>query len=442
VIVKQESRRFAWIDLVWLVFLTGLAVLDPIFEIHKQVTLLAIGIFQIIERQFLRWAGPRGPACSVLIKILLSTLLVTHTGGMNSSYYPIYYLPVITAAMDFGALVTLLWTGLASLTYCSHLLPYLQTYTLPDGTPSGGLANIFSSLAYNIDLTELAIRNLFFFLAAVVVNRFVMESRRQALRYQTLAETLADTNRRLEEAQAEARRTDRLAALGQLSAGLAHEVRNPLGVIKGSAEMLNKRLKADDPLTSELAGNISSEVNRLNVLVTRFLDFARPSKIEKRPEDISALVDRSLKAVHDRWPAAPVVIDRQYASDLPAVPVDAELCEQVFTNLFLNAYEVLAERGGRIRVSIADTAKPSVESDGAGQGVLIEIEDDGPGIPSELREQIFNPFFTTKKTGTGLGLSIVSKIVADHRGWIRVANPQGGGANGTCFKVFLSGGTE
>jgi signal transduction histidine kinase len=88
-------------------------------------------------------------------------------------------------------------------------------------------------------------------------------------------------------------------------------------------------------------------------------------------------------------------------------------------------------------VSIADTAKPSVESDGAGQGVLIEIEDDGPGIPAELREQIFNPFFTTKKTGTGLGLSIVSKIVADHRGWIRVANPRGGGASGTCFKVFL-----
>jgi len=433
----EKPRTFAWVDLVWLVFLTGLAVLDPIFEIHKQVTLLAIGIFQIIESQFVRVAGPRGRAYSVLIKILLATLLVSHTGGMNSSYYPIYYLPVITAAMDFGALATLLWTALASLAYCSHLIPYLQTYALPDGTVTGGLTSIFSSLAYSIDLTELAIRNLFFFLAAVVVNRFVMESRRQALRYQTLAETLADTNRRLEEAQAEARRTERLAALGQLSAGLAHEVRNPLGVIKGSAEMLNKRLKSDDPLASELAGNISSEVNRLNALVTRFLDFARPSQLEKRPEDISALVDRSLKAVHDRWPDAPIVIDRQYASDLPAVPVDAELCEQVFTNLFLNAYEVLAETGGRIRVSIADAANPSVVSDGAGHGVLIEIEDDGPGIPAELREQIFNPFFTTKKTGTGLGLSIVSKIVADHRGWIRVANPQSGGAKGTCFRVFL-----
>jgi signal transduction histidine kinase len=440
--IKQEPRTFAWIDLVWLVFLLGLAALDPILEIHKQVTLLAIGLFQIFERQFIRVAGPRGGAYSVLVKILLATLLVSHTGGMNSSYYPIYYLPVITAAMDFGALATLLWTALAALAYCSHLYPYFQSYAQPDGGAGGGLGDIFASLAYNIDLTELAIRNLFFFLAAVVVNRFVIENRRQAQRYQALAEDLADTNRRLEQAQAEARRTERLAALGQLSAGLAHEVRNPLGVIKGSAEMLNKRLKPDEPLASELAGNISSEVNRLNALVTRFLDFARPSLLEKRPEDIPVLVDRSLKAVHDRWPDAPVQVERQYASNLPGVPVDADLCEQVFTNLFLNAYEALAENGGNIRVRISGGGNASGGYEGSGQGVLVEIEDDGPGIPVELREQIFNPFFTTKKTGTGLGLSIVSKIVDDHGGWIRVADPESGQGKGTCFKVFLPVGTE
>lgn len=435
--IRQEPRTFAWIDLVWLVFLTGLAVLDPILEVHKQLTLLGIGVFQIFERQFIRLAGPRGPAYSVLVKILLATLLVSHTGGMNSSYYPIYYLPVITAAMDFGALATLLWTGLASLAYCSHLLPFLQSYALPDGSTASGFSNILSSLAYEVDLTELAIRNLFFFLAAVVVNRFVMENRRQAHRYQSLAEALADTNRRLEEAQAEARRTERLAALGQLSAGLAHEVRNPLGVIKGSAEMLSKRLKSDEPLTSELAANISSEVNRLNALVTRFLDFARPSQLEKLPQDIPALVDRSLKAVHDRWPEAPVAVERQYASNLPAVPVDAELCEQVFTNLFLNAYEALADGGGHIRVAISKGGNPPAASQVSSQGVLIEVEDDGPGISPELRDQIFNPFFTTKKTGTGLGLSIVSKIVNDHRGWIRVANAQSKEGKGTCFRVFL-----
>src|SRR3989442_15905237 len=130
---------------------------------------------------------------------------------------------------------------------------------------------------------ELAIRNLFFFVAALVVNRFVTQNRLQALRYQKLAETLAETNRRLEQAQAEARRSERLAALGQLSAGLAHEIRNPLGVIKASAETLSKKLGPADPLTSELAGYLSREVNRLDTIGSRFLDFARPMQLDLRP---------------------------------------------------------------------------------------------------------------------------------------------------------------
>src|ERR1019366_1386467 len=113
----------------------------------------------------------------------------------------------------------------------------------------------------------------------ILVNRFVTANRQQAQRYQMLAETLAETNRQLELAQAEARRSERLAALGQLSAGLAHELRNPLGVIKGSAEMLSKKLQNADAVSGELAGFISAEVNRMNAIVTRFLDFARPVKL-------------------------------------------------------------------------------------------------------------------------------------------------------------------
>jgi two-component system sensor histidine kinase HydH len=420
---EQEGPTFAWMDLLALISLGGLAVLQPIFEIHGQLTLVGIGIFQIFERHFLKIAGPRGRRYSVLIKILLATLLVAHTGEMNSSYYLIYYLPIVTAAMFFGAVETLLWTALASVAFCSFLvIPALNEYD------------------FDFDFTELAIRNLFFFLAAIVVNRIAIDNRRQAQRYRTLAETLADTNRRLEQAQADARRSERLAALGQLSAGLAHELRNPLAVIKGSAEMLTQKMKPEEPLAAELANNISSEVNRLNALVTRFLNFARPSQLEIHREDISALVDRSLRAVHDRWPDAPVSIERRYAANLPAVPVDADLCEQVFTNLFINAYEALAGSDGKIRVSITNGAGPvdaSIATAEARPGVLVEIEDNGPGIPSELREQIFNPFFTTKKTGVGLGLSIVSKIVDDHRGWIRVSSGQGEEMKGTSFRVFL-----
>lgn len=413
---EPDRPTLAWMDLLWLAFLGGLAVLHPIFEIHKQLTLLAIGGFQILEHRFLEWVGPsRGRAYSVIIKILLASLLIDHTGGINSSYFLIYYVPVVTAAMYFEAWATLLWTALSSVAYCSFLFPELPLYELTA-----------------VGVTELLIRNLFFFLAAIVVNRFVTENRRQSLRYRQLAETLAETNWRLEQAQEEARRSERLAALGQLSAGLAHEIRNPLGVIKGSAETLIKKLQPADAVASELAGYISSDVNRLNAIVSRFLDFARPLQLEKRPEQIPPLLDRALKAGGERWPEATVEVERDYARDLPAVSVDAGLCEQLFTNLVLNAYEAMPE-GGRLRVAVA-----AANSDGR-HGVQIELEDTGPGIPAELREQIFNPFFTTKKAGVGLGLSIVSKIVDDHRGWIRLTTPQGGAGRGACFRVFFPG---
>jgi signal transduction histidine kinase len=243
-----------------------------------------------------------------------------------------------------------------------------------------------------------------------------------------LAEELAETNRRLEQAQEEARRSERLAALGQLTAGLAHEIRNPLAVIKGSAETLTHRLQSADPLTTELAGYISSEVNRLNTVVTRFLNFARPLKLEKRPTQIPPLLDRALKVAWERWPEAKVEVRQQYSENLPEMIVDPDLCEQAFVNLVLNAYEAMTDGGGRLTVTVA-----VANSDGR-QGVEVDIEDTGPGIPPELHEQVFNPFFSTKKEGVGLGLSLVSKIVDDHRGWIRVSSEPGKGA---CFRVFL-----
>ena len=412
----QERHTFAWTDLLWLVFLCGLAFMDPIYEIHKQEILLAIGLFQIFEHRLLGWVPSRGRFYSVIIKILLATLLLEYTGdpagGINSSYYLIYFLPVMTAAVYFEGTGTLIWTAITSAAYGSLLIPaYLENYEL---TPESA--------------KELVLRNIFFFLAAMLVNPFVSENRRQAKRYRLLAEELAETNRRLEQAQEEARRSERLAALGQLTAGLAHEIRNPLAVIKGSAETLTRRLQAADPVTTEVAGYISSEVNRLNTIVTRFLNFARPLKLERRLAQIPPLLERALKVALERWPEAKVEVAQQYSENLPEINVDPDLCEQAFTNLVLNAYEAMTDTGGRLTVRVA-----AANSDGR-RGVEINIEDTGPGIPPELHGQIFNPFFTTKKEGVGLGLSLVSKIVDDHRGWIRISSGPGKGA---CFRLFL-----
>ncbi len=429
-ILDPDSRRLSRLDAVWLtiwlLFLAGLAVLPPQFEWHKQLIILAIGLVQLFETKLIAYFPKRGVFYVVLLKILLATVLIDHTGevGINSSYYPIYYLPVVTAALYCGPWLTLLWTLISSAAYCSYLYPAMQEYDLT--------AEAFGYLALRI---------MFFFLAAMVVNRFSQQSRHQTQLYRELAERLAETNRRLEQAQAEARRSERLAALGQLSAGLAHEIRNPLGVIKGSAEMLTQKLQASDGLARELAGYISTEVNRLSALVTEFLDFARPLHAQPHPADLIALLDRVLDVVAARFAGKQeagssqttqaIRVERDYENGLPLVPLDESLCEQAFLNLVQNAYEAMLDQnpnnGGMLRVGV----RRATENERL--GVELRLADTGPGVPDKLREEIFNPFVTTKKTGVGLGLSIVSKIVDGHHGSIRVENSAPGGAVFTLF---------
>jgi two-component system, NtrC family, sensor histidine kinase HydH len=412
----NKTAKVNWMDILWLLFLAGLAVLPPVEEVHKQLILLAFGVLQLAEAWLVAAVPRRGAFYLVILKIALATLLVDHTGelAINSYYYPIYFLPILTAAEYFGPWGTLFWTGLASGAYCLYLYPALQEYEISEEN-------------YSL----LAIRVLFFFLAAMVVNRFVVDNRRQTQRYQELAEKLAEMNRRLELAQAEARRSERLAALGQLSAGLAHEFRNPLGVIKGSAEMLSQKLKDSNPLATELAGYISTETNRLNALVTRFLDFARPLHADLTPQSITEVLDRALVDVSTLWKGEPVRVEKDYAANLPPVALDESLCEQAFVNIVQNAYDAMSATGGVLRIGTR-----SSQINGR-DGVEVRIEDNGPGIPVELREQIFNPFVTTKKTGVGLGLSIVSKIMDGHQGFIRVEDANNDGKTGARFVLFF-----
>src|SRR5258708_2450804 len=359
-----ERATPRWLDILWLIFLGGLALIPPVAELHKQLILLIIGISQLLEAQFIRLAGKPGPAMAVLIKIVLATILINHTGdpaAINSGYYPIYYLPVMTAAMYFGPVGTLLWTLAASLAYSSYLYQ----------------ANLHFTITTN-SMSELLMRVLFFFFVAMTVNRFVMQYRAQVREYQLLSETLREANRSLKLAQEEAQRAERLAALGQLSAGLAHEIRNPLGVIKGSAEILTQKLDNANPLAKELAGYIYTEVNRVSALVSRFLDFARPSQLDLGASDLTSVVERRLKTVAEPAARPPAQIHPSFPPGLPQVMLDQDLCDQVFINLFMNACEAMGDQGGELRVRL----HASVEK--AGKGVVVEIEDSGPGVPPEL----------------------------------------------------------
>lgn len=427
--MADEGSTAPWLDLLWLLFLVGLAILPPINEPHKQLILLLLGMFQLAEKKFIQFVADRwqrkalwGPVLAVVVKLVLATELIDHTHDVApilSSYWPVFFVPATTAAIYFGPVGTLLWTTLTSAAYCSYLIPALKEFKLEWSGAS-----------------ELMMRVLFLYLVAMTVNRFVMDARFQVRRYQGLSETLAEANRNLHEAQAEARRAERLAALGQLSAGLAHEIRNPLGVIKGSAEILKQKLGAADALAQELSGYIYTEVNRLSALVSRFLDFARPTQLDLHAIALSDVMEKSLKAVNEQGATKNVRIVREYSSPIPRAELDEELCEQVFTNLILNGCEAMGEQGGELTLRIYR------EENGQNAIAVAEIQDSGPGVPAEMREQIFNPFVSTKKTGVGLGLAIVSKIVDAHGGKVTLADVPLAISplvkQGACFRVTFS----
>ena len=386
-------------DLLWLLFLGGLAALPPVSEIHKQLILIGFGVWQLFEGRVLLYSPRHGPVLAMAVKIALATLLIAHTGelAINSSYYPIFYIPVVTAAMLFGPIGTLGWTAVASSAYCAYLWPALRHFSLDVNGRN-----------------ELVLRVFFFFLLALIINRFVVESREAA------ADLLVEQGR--------TRRAERLAALGQLSAGLAHEIRNPLAVIKGSAEMLSKEAAGAGALTMELASYISSEVDRVNVLVTRFLDFARPLQLERRPTEITALLERAIADAERQWPQTRIEVTRAFPAGLPLMEVDRTLMERVFANLINNAFEAMAPAGGG-RLAVGARAEAA--------RVRVWVEDSGPGVPPELREQIFNPFFTTKPAGTGLGLAIVAKIMDQHGGELMLVNNATDASVGARFEVLL-----
>jgi signal transduction histidine kinase len=394
-------------DFVWLLLFSSLAWVSPTRGSAELQVLAALTVLHIAAPRVQALTTRRGTLAVISLKLLLGFLLIGVTGGIASSYYLILLLPVVNSATTLGAGGTALFTALACAVYL-----------------------FFVPIAYNLGymleglyLRELSLRIIFLPVVAYLTYGLAEDNRKAALRARAAADDLAEANRKLLEAEASVRRSERLAALGQLTAGLAHELRNPLGIMKTSAEMLMERASTGDDLMRELAGYISSEVDRTNSLITRFLEFAKPVEPRREPTDLNALADRAIDSLLRQSPEARPMIHKNYDPALPMVQADSEMLERVIFNLVQNA----------VQASPPESTVTVKTRFGSGT-VELAVIDRGAGIKPENREQIFNPFFTTKPSGVGLGLAICAKIVDEHDGRISVESEPG---RGSIFSVTL-----
>ena len=245
----------------------------------------------------------------------------------------------------------------------------------------------------------------------------VFEARR---RDQRAARLISEQKDAINTTRARLAQSEKLAALGQLAAAIAHEVRNPLAVIRSAAQNLGDAVPASDDGAQRASTFITAEIDRLNNVVSSLLAFARPLQVQPGAVAVRDLLDRALLLTRDELAAKQVHVQRTEPVDLPLVTADADLMSQVLLGLLANAAEAVP-RGGEV----------TVQARADGSAVEIEVADSGPGVPAELRERIFEPFFTTRSRGTGLGLAIARQIVAAHVGTIEVGDRAGGGARFT-----------
>jgi two-component system, NtrC family, sensor histidine kinase HydH len=398
--LKSWVKLFQPQDLVWLVVFAIPVVRSQYGDVFEIAPLVALGVAQILEPKVPAIASTRSRVFWIVLKLALSFILIGFNGSINSRYWPALLLPVVSAATTFGFVGAMFSTMLT----CAAYLVFLSFVT--------------KEKPVNVDL-ELRLACLI--VTGNLANTLAQELRIQSDKNRRTAEQLAEANKHIREVEQAARRSDRLAALGQLTAGLAHELRNPLGTIKASAELLQRNVATENEVSREMAGFIASEVDRTNSLVTRFLQFARPLKLSRDKSDLAQTLDRAITQVEREAKGA--AIHKNYEPELAPFPFDAEMMERVFYNLILNAVQA-SPPGGMV----------SVKTRAAEGGVEIAVIDRGVGIDPQQRDSIFNPFFTTKPEGVGLGLAIVAKIVDEHGGKITVESEPG---KGSVFHVLL-----
>jgi len=295
-----------------------------------------------------------------------------------------------------------------------------------------GLADLLAFLALGLDMRlagrSVTVEVTVIFMATYAGLGFTIGKLLEArARARADAQTIADQLHALEASQRSALQNEKLAAIGRLAAGVAHEVRNPLGVIRASASMVQEHFTPSDE-AYRACTFIREEIDRLNGLISSLLTFARPAELRLQTVALEQVIDRALQLTSEELRRRDITVARENNGDLSPVTVDPDLVVQVIFGLILNAAEAINEHG----LIIVRTVNGRNE-------VWVDVIDTGPGVAPAGAERIFEPFFTTKATGTGLGLPMAARIVRAHGGLIEVMSNQGVGEQvaGARFRMRL-----
>ncbi|MCC6588193.1 MAG: sensor histidine kinase [Bryobacterales bacterium] len=318
----------------------------------------------------------------------------------------LYFLPTLMAALWFG------WRGaLASATFAA--LCYMPRILLFWHSAPGYQSDQYSEV---VDL----------FLIGAIIGVLADRDRRRRVELEATTSQLSRTYRELQENFEHLKRAERFSAIGQMAAGLAHEIRNPLAAIEGAADLLTPgaaEQSGQQAMQQEFVGIIKKECRRLSRLLTGMLDFARPRTPQFQFTSVAPLLESVISLITAFAQKSGVTIQWSIEPALPAIACDPEQIKQVFLNLAMNAVQAMNNQG-----TLAITAARRAGS------IVIEVRDEGPGIAPENLDKVFSPFFTTKTDGTGLGLPIAQQIVVRHGGVI-MADPNT--PRGTVFTVVL-----
>jgi len=349
----------------------------------------------------------------MLLTAWLPSLIITVLHYRTPAHYVwvhdvlrrLYYLPILFAAFSEGVRGGISLSVFASLIYIPHAF-----ISLVSRDPGDALEKGLEILLYNI--------------VAVVAGLLVDRERREREKQERLAKKLSGALEEQRRIESQLIRAGRLGALGELTAGIAHEIKNPLHAMKGTAEILRDVVPPEAPERRMLDLHIG-EIDRLAQTAERFLTFARPSPADRRPLDLREVIGRvaSLVETQGRKDGVNMVALPYPGEETPKVLGDADQLTQLLLNIAINGIQAMAPRGGgTLTFSIGR------ERQGEKRIFVARVANSGPPIPADQLERIFDPFFTTKDGGTGLGLSIGSRIADQHDGVLSVRNlPDGKG---------------